>query len=264
MPLLVCQNCGFHQNGGSICQKCRVPFFGRPSATGAENRLTLPPPDPTVGPSIFRRLYRIATYVSLALLVVAILLILHKSRPPQVIADPQAAQQAESKIQVSESAAASGQPEPLHLDSSEVNSLLHQDLVLAPRAPTATPDSGSNPQAQPAPTPAAPDPTIQEVQSSVKDVQVTMHDDRVEAYLVFNVHGEDLSLDLEGKLGVSDGMLQFQPTQGTLGSLPLPQSALDAALEKMLASPENRDKLKLPPNIRDLRVQNGELVVDFK
>jgi hypothetical protein len=195
MTLLICQNCGFHQNSGTICQKCRLPFFGRPSATGTENRLTLPPPDPTVGPGIFRRLYRIATYVSLVLLIVAILLILHKSRPPQVTADPQAAQQAESKIQASESAAASGQPEPLHLDSSEVNSLLHQDLVLAPQSATATPSGESNPQAppQPAPTPAAPDPTLQDVQSSVKDVQVTMHDDRVEAYVVFNVHGEDLS-----------------------------------------------------------------------
>ena len=201
---------------------------------------------------------------SLVLLMVAILLILHKSRPPQVTADPQAAQQAESKIEASESAALSGQPEPLHLDSSEVNSLLHQDLVLAPQAATATPGAGSDPQAQPTPTPTAPDPTIQEVQSSVKDVQVTMHDDRVEAYVVFNVHGEDLSLDLEGKLGVSDGLLQFQPTQGTLGSLPVPQAALDAAVQKMLASPENRDKLKLPANIRDLRVQNGELVVDYK
>jgi hypothetical protein len=264
MRLLVCQNCGNHQNGGTICQRCRMPFFGRPSASGAENRLTLPPPDPNVGPSIFRRLYRIATYATLALLIIAILLILHKSRPPQVTADPQAAQQAESKIEASESAAASGQPEPLHLDSSEVNSLLHQDLALPPQAASATPGTGSNPQAQPTPAPAAPDPTIQQVQSSVKDVQVTMHDDRVEAYVVFNVHGEDLSLDLEGKLGVSDGMLQFQPTQGTLGSLPVPQAALEAAVQKMLASPENRDKLKLPPNIRDLRVQNGELVVDYK
>jgi hypothetical protein len=262
MPLLICQNCGFHQNSGTICQKCRMPFFSRPSASGAENRLTLPPPDLNVGPSIFRRIYRIATYASLVLLIVAILLILHKSRPPQVTADPQAAQQAESKIEASESAALSGQPVPLHLDSSEVNSLLQQDLVLAPQASVPTPGAGLNPQ--PAPTPATPDPTIQDVQSSVKDVQVSMHDDRVEAYVVFNVHGEDLSLDLEGKLGVSDGLLQFQPTRGTLGSLPLPQAALDAAVQKMLASPENRDKLKLPANIQDLRVQNGEIVVDYK
>jgi hypothetical protein len=244
-----------------------MPFFGRPSATGAENRLALPPPDPNVGPSIFRRLYRIATYASLALLIIAILLVLHNSHPPQVTADPQVAQQAESKIEASESAAASGQPEPLHLNSSEVNSLLHQDLVLAPQPPALNPVAAPNPEPQPTsptPAPAAPDPTMEEVQSSVKDVKVTMHDDRVEAYVVFNVHGEDLSLDLEGKLGVNDGMLQFQPTQGTLGSLPMPQAALEAAVQKMLSSPENRDKLKLPPNIRDVRVQNGELVVDYK
>jgi hypothetical protein len=44
----------------------------------------------------------------------------------------------------------------------------------------------------------------------------------------------------------------------------MPQAALEAAVQKMLSSPENRDKLKLPPNIRDVRVQNGELVVDYK
>jgi hypothetical protein len=204
-------------------------------------------------------------YATLALLIIVILLILHKSRPPQVNADPQAAQRAESKIETSESAAASGQPEPLHLDSSEVNSFLHQNLALGPQPAATPPNAASNPPpSSPTPTTATPDPTIEEIQSSVKDVKVTMHDDRVEAYVVFNFHGEDLSLDLEGKLGVNDGVLQFQPTQGTLGSLPVPQAALDDAVQKMLASPENREKLKLPADIRDLRVENGELVVDYK
>jgi hypothetical protein len=268
MPLLVCHNCGFHQNDGTICRSCGTPFFYHPStaADGPINRPTLPKAEANRGRSIFRRVYRFVNYSSLALLIIAILLILHKSRSPQVTADPQAAQRAESKIETSESAAAAGQPEPLHLDSSEVNSLLHKDLALGPRpAPATTPDATatSNPP-QASPTPATSDPTIEEVQSAVKDVKVTMHDDQVEAYVVFNFHGEDLSLDLEGKLGVNDGALQFQPTQGTLGSLPVPQAALNDAVQKMLGSPENREKLKLPANIRDLRVQNGELVVDYK
>jgi hypothetical protein len=268
MPLLVCQNCGFHQNDGTICRSCRTPFFYHPgsAADGPVNPPKLPQVEAKRDWSMFRRVYRIVNYATFALLIIAILLVLHKSRPPQVTADPQAAQRAESKIEASASAAESGQPEPLHLDSSEVNSLLHQDLALGSQAaPAPTPNAASNPpQASPTPTTAAPDPTIEEVQSSVKDVKVTMHDDQVEAYVVFNFHGEDLSLDLEGKLGVNDGVLQFQPTQGTLGSLPVPQAALDDAVQKMLGSPENREKLKLPANIRDLRIQNGELVVDYK
>ena len=266
MPLLVCHNCGFHQNDGTICRSCRTPFFYHPTSpsAGPINRPTLPKAEANRARSFFRRVYRIVNYSSLAFIIIAILLILHKSHPPQVTADPQAAQRAESKIETSESAAAAGQPEPLHLDSSEVNSLLYKDLALGPQPlPQTTPDPTSNsPQVSPAP--ATPDPTIEEVQSAVKDVRVTMHDGQVEAYVVFNFHGEDLSLDLEGKLGVNDGVLQFQPTQGTLGSLPVPQAALDDAVQKMLASPENREKLKLPANIRDLRVQNGELVVDYK
>lgn len=266
MPLLICQNCGNHQNDGSVCRKCSMPLFGHPSAAGSgtEKRLTLPPVDSKRGRSTFRMVYRIANYATIVLLIVVVVLILHKPQPPQVTADPQAAQRAESKIQASESASSSGQPEPLHLDSSEVNSLLHQDLKLDPQAAGTAPGAAADQQASPTPSATAPDPTIEQVQSSVKDVKVTMHDDRVEAYVVFNFHGEDLSLDLEGKLGVNDGVLQFQPTQGTLGSLPIPQSALDDAVQKMLSSPENRDKLKLPADIRNLRVENGELVVDYK
>ena len=268
MPLLVCQNCGFHQNDGTICRSCSTPFFYHQStpADAAVNRPELSRPEPKTSGNIFRRAFRIVNNVSLAILIIVIVLILHKPRAPQVNVDPQAAQRAESKIEASESASASGRPEPLHLDSSEVNSLLHKDLALAPSQPPA-PDAavGNPPQSPPPPVaPPATEPTIQEVQSSVKDVKVTMHDDQVEAYVVFNFHGEDVSLDLEGKLGVNDGLIQFQPTHGTLGSLPVPQAALDDAVQKMMASPENREQLKVPQNVRDMRVENGELVVDYK
>jgi hypothetical protein len=32
----------------------------------------------------------------------------------------------------------------------------------------------------------------------------------------------------------------------------------------MLNSPENREKLKVPANINNLRIENGQLVVDYK
>ena len=91
MPLLICQNCGNHQNDGSVCRKCSMPLFGHPSAAGSgtEKRLTLPPVDSKRGRSIFRLVYRIANYATIVLLVVVVVLILHKPQPPQVTADPQ-------------------------------------------------------------------------------------------------------------------------------------------------------------------------------
>ena len=81
---------------------------------------------------------------------------------------------------------------------------------------------------------------------------------------MFDFHGKDLSLELDGHLSSQDGYLKFVPVAGKLGSLPLPQSTLDAAVAKMMASPENREKLKLPSDINDIQIQNGQAVVSYK
>jgi hypothetical protein len=44
----------------------------------------------------------------------------------------------------------------------------------------------------------------------------------------------------------------------------LPQSTLNAAVEKMMASPENRDKLRLPPDISDIKIVDGQAVIQYK
>jgi hypothetical protein len=51
---------------------------------------------------------------------------------------------------------------------------------------------------------------------------------------------------------------------GKLGSMPLPQSTLQAAVDKMMSSPENREKLKLPADISDIQIQDGQAVVKYK
>jgi hypothetical protein len=91
-----------------------------------------------------------------------------------------------------------------------------------------------------------------------------MEDDHLQAYVVFNLHGVDLSLDLEGQLRAENGYFRFEPTGGKLGSLPIPQSTLETAVKRLLDSPENKEKLRLPDNVRDIRVENGELVVTYR
>jgi len=51
---------------------------------------------------------------------------------------------------------------------------------------------------------------------------------------------------------------------GQIGSLPIPQSTLQTAVQKMMDSPENREKLKLPTEIADLRIENGELLATYR
>ncbi len=106
--------------------------------------------------------------------------------------------------------------------------------------------------------------TLAEVQSSVKDVKVDMNGDLVKAYVVFDFHGKDLSLELDGHLRSQDGYLKFDPVAGKLGSLPLPQSTLDEAVQKMMDSPENRERLRLPSNVSDVQIADGQAVISFK
>jgi hypothetical protein len=148
------------------------------------------------------------------------------------------------------------------MDETELNSYLASHLDLSGNKPPNTAPAGA---AQGAPNGAPP--TSQEVEqmrSNVRDVKVQLIEDRVRAYVVFDVHGKDMTLQLEGRLGAQNGYLQFEPVSGQIGSLPIPQSTLESAVQRLMDSPENREKLKLPSDILDLHIENGEVVASYK
>jgi hypothetical protein len=105
---------------------------------------------------------------------------------------------------------------------------------------------------------------LEQVRSSVRDVKVELVDDRVRAYVVFDFHGKDMTLQLEGRLAATNGYLRFVPVSGQIGSLPIPQSTLETAVQKMMDSPENREKFKLPADISGLKIENGEVVASYQ
>jgi hypothetical protein len=225
-------------------------------------------------PALYKTLYRILSWGAVAGLVITLALVLRKSPPPDVANDPSAASRVEQKFAAADQAKAAGQPAQVQLDSTELNSYLQQNLQTgAPQQPSGgVPVPAATSQGAPADPNAGPlgavsandFQTIEQAQSAVKDVKVDMDGDLVKAYVVFDFHGKDLSLELDGHLGSENGYLKFIPVSGKLGSLPLPQSTLDAAVAKMMASPENREKLKLPADINDIQIQNGQAVVSYK
>jgi hypothetical protein len=249
-----------------------------PIQTAPPNASDQKPPSVWDSPrwAILKVAYRVFNVITLISLVVMIFLVLHKSPPPTVATDPQAAARAAQKFVTADAAKASGMPAQVALDSTELNSYLSQSLALngGPQVdlPPATPPAMGTPapgEATPAANPTFSTPggdaqSIEEVQQSVKDLKVDMDGDLVKAYVVFNLHGQDLSLELDGHLASENGYMKFEPVAGKLGSLPLPQSALDAAVERMMNSPENREKLRLPDDISDVQVQNGQAVVTYK
>jgi len=234
--------------------------------------------------TVLRKIYQVSTRISFAGLILVILLVLHKSPAPTVATDPVAAKRVEQKFAAANQAKAAGQPAEVQMDRTELNSYLAQNLQLtgsAPAAPStdagvampaasiantsASAAPGNNPANDAMAALSSSDPqSIEQVQSSVKDVKVDMDGDLVKAYVVFDFHGRDMSLELDGHMGAQDGYVKFQPVAGKLGSLPLPQATLDAAVEKMMASPENREKLKLPNDISDIKIEDGKAVLSYK
>jgi hypothetical protein len=219
----------------------------------------LPSPTASARPktSVWRWAFRIFRWATYLAAVITLILLLHKSPPPLVEATPQAAARAEEKFAQVEQRVAQGQQATVRLDETELNSYLASHLDLEGDQPAAATQAPA--------TPGSPTPQdVEKVRSSVRDVKVTMADDRVKAYVVFDVHGKDMTLQLEGKLGATNGYLQFVPVSGQIGSLPIPQSALETAMQQLMESPENREKLRLPPDMSDLHIENGELVATYK
>lgn len=283
--MLTCPNCGYKQSSGDKCQKCRSLFAyylndelqgGTASAPRTSPRSAVEAPKSLSGdqkpPSLWRTAYRVMNWATLFILIVVIGLILRKSSPPQVEANSQAAASAAMKFSQAESAVASNQPYQLTLERTELNSYLRQNLEIAGNEQSQTasansPDSSSTPPSQPqaeAQAAVAGEPSVAEMQSAVRDVRVDLDGDLVKAYVVFDFHGKDLSLELDGHLSSADGYIQFQPVAGWLGSLPLPQSSLDSAVQRLVSSPENHEKLRLPSGIESIAVQNSQLVINYQ
>jgi hypothetical protein len=216
---------------------------------------------------------RVLSWFVLSAFVLTLALALRKSPPPEVAYDPAAAARAQQKFAAADQSTAAGAPGRVDLDSTELNSYLHENLALegSPQANAqsaageAGPPNPSTPPATGLPAVDGVDPkTVAQAQSTVKDVKIDMDGDLIQAYVIFDFHGKDLSLELDGHLGAQDGYLSFQPVAGKFGSLPLPQSALDAAVERLTSSPQNREALKLPPDVSNIQVTDSHVLIRYK
>jgi hypothetical protein len=93
---------------------------------------------------------------------------------------------------------------------------------------------------------------------NIKDYQVSMDGDLVRGQFLTQIAGKDVYLTLAGHLGSKDGYATFDATEVKVGDLSIPASLVNEVLQKKLA--EQCDQLKLPNNVKDLKIENGELV----
>ncbi len=230
----ICPKCGFEQDSGIECGRCGI-FFARYSADPESQ-----PPEAAfeTGPpagGTFRRFYRVFRWVALAGSVIVVILILRQAPPPQVDRDPDAGLRLQSKMLELARSMREGRSATLRLEEAEVNSWLSENLDLS--------------------SPAS--------DSTLQDLQVDLTGDRLQLYFLFGLYGQNLSLILEGRPQVQEGYLFFEVTAGQLGSLPIPQMALERAVQGLFESPQNRENFKLPPEIASIQVENGELAISF-
>ena len=197
----------------------------------------------------------------LALAVLALLLMFHKPRPVATRQSPTAlaenAQSFQSKLNQLEDAKASGQQAPeIHLSSGEISAAIAQSAGTVPV-------NGS-------PNPSAPPMSTGNENVGSGDVNaalsgepvISFEGDEVKGQFVAELAGKKVYVTVNGHLGAKDGYATFQPTQFKIGDLEVPVSLVNDALQKRLQ--EQRDRLKLPEYINDVKVQNGELVVTPK
>jgi hypothetical protein len=91
---------------------------------------------------------------------------------------------------------------------------------------------------------------------------INFEGDVVHGQFLTEIAGKKVTVTVSGHLGAKDGYATFDPTEFKIGELSVPVSLVNGSLQKKLL--EQRDRLKLPDSVRDLRVENGELVLKQK
>lgn len=199
------------------------------------------------------KIYRIVRWVVLIALIVAVFLLVKKPEPVAKQLDaatvtPNVASY-QSKLQQLEHAKEQGQSQAeVHLTAGEISAAITQaGAIPAPAVEAPAPAPGTAPAEQ---------------QPKVTDYQVSFEGDIVRGQFSTEVAGKQLYVTIGGHLGAKDGYATFDPTEFKVGDLSVPVSLVNDQLQKRLQ--EQRDRLKLPDFVGDLRVEKGELVIREK
>jgi hypothetical protein len=174
---------------------------------------------------------RLSFILRITALVIPMGVVLLALRPPDQLTSPQvsspsSAQSFQSKVTRLEQMQTQGaSPDEVHLTADEISSAFAQsEAVSSDSAPV-----------------------------------VSLHDDLVTGQFITKVAKQQVYVTVSGHLGAKDGYVTFEPTDFKVGDLSIPVVLVNPALQKKMA--EQREQLKLPAFVGDLRVQDGELVI---
>ncbi len=249
-----CPKCGFAEEGDAECGRCGIIFAKYKPPPDVQDAclttsISTSPPETT---GHLSRLFRLFPWISLAGTTLVLFLILKQAPPLTIQIDPQAAERVADKMAQLQVAIQSSQRHVATLNEAELNQWMRENLAIV---------STHQAQQTSVPIPARHEATVKEVQSALKDLQVSLTGDRLRAYALFGMYGKIVSLQLEGTLEARDGYVLLKPSAGKIGSLPIPSSTLDRVVHQLFDSPQNRESFKLPPQVESLRIENNSLVI---
>jgi len=203
------------------------------------------------------KLRHIISLATLAISILTFVLVLKRPAPVAPVAAPAAAaadaQSFQEKVDRLAQPRMPGEGESeVRINSGELSAALAQAAGV-PSTPPA--NAASAPSSS---SPAGPAMEFAGAVPNIKDYQVSMDGDLIRGQFLTQIAGKDVYLTLAGHLGSKDGYATFDATEVKLGDLSVPASLVNGVLQKKLA--EQRDQLKLPNNVKDIKVENGELV----
>jgi len=218
------------------------------------------------------KLQRIISFVTLAISILTLILVLKRPAPVAPAAAPAAAaanaQSFQEKVNQLAQPRVPGEGESeVRISSGELSAALAQAAGALPAAAAAPANTSAS-------EPSTGNPSVGNSSSSapatggmefpgavpnIKDYQVSMDGDVVRGQFLTQIAGKDVYLTLAGHLGSKDGYATFDATEVKIGDLSVPVALVNDALQKKLA--EQRDQLKLPDTVKDIKVENGELVL---
>jgi hypothetical protein len=125
--------------------------------------------------------FRILPWISLILSIGVLLLILRQTPPLSIQTDPQAADRVAEKMAQLQMAVQASQPHAVILNKAELNQWMRDNLAIA-----------SAHQAQQAgiPVPVGSEPSVQEVQSALKDVRMNLKGNQLRVYALLPSMGK--------------------------------------------------------------------------
>lgn len=180
---------------------------------------------------------KVSRIISVGILALALIAVLMALRAPSARPVPASAQDVKSfdeKILSLDPAHRQSAAQTAHITETELTSKLQQGLDQIP------PDGGA---------------------VVLKAASVHLEGEGFAGVFTLDASGKELYLTMTGTLAVLDGMLQIQPSTAKLGSLPIPAMAFRHILQRQFDSPQTRERLRLPAFIKDVHIENGELLV---